>query len=70
MGGDIQRQYDLTRALERATKHRHEAELHWREVIAEAHAAGVPRLTIMEAAGSADSQDVQEILSQLDHRKA
>ncbi len=69
MVDDIQRQHDLTEALETATRFRKGAETRWRAAIAEALAAGVPRDVILKAAGGWDVIEVQDILRELDQRE-
>ena len=68
MVDDVQRQRDLTKALETATRFRKGAETRWRAAIAEALAAGVPRDVILKAAGGWDVIEVQDILRELDRR--
>jgi hypothetical protein len=46
MGDDLQRQHDLTIALQRETALRQGTEARWRDAIAEAHAAGVSHVLI------------------------
>ena len=70
MANDVQRQHDLTKALERASRFRKGADTRWRAAIAEALAAGVPRDVILKAAGGWDVIEVQDILCELDQRKA
>jgi hypothetical protein len=70
MVDDVQRQHDLTKALETATRFRKGAETRWRAAIADALAAGVPRDVILKAAGGWDVIEVQDILRDLDQRKA
>jgi len=69
MADDSQRQHDLTKALETASRFRKGAETRWRAAIAEALAAGVPRDVILKAAGGWDVIEVQDILRELDQRK-
>ena len=66
MGDEHQRQHDLTRALEKATGFRQDADSHWRAAIAEAHAGGVPRNAILKAAGASDANEVREYLQALE----
>ena len=67
---DVQRQHDVTKALETATRVRRGAHTRWRAAIAEALAADVPREVILKAAGGWDVIEVQDILRDLDQRKA
>ena len=69
MADDVQRQHDLTKALETATRFRKGADTRWRAAIAEALAAGVPRDVILKAAGGWDVIVVQDILRELDERE-
>lgn len=69
MADDLQRQLDATKALERATQFREQAEQGWRKAIADAYEAGVPRDTILEAAGASDALEVQEYLRTLAHAR-
>ena len=70
MADDVQRQHDLTKALETASRLRKAADTRWRSAIAEALAAGVSRDVILKAAGGWDVIEVQDILRELDQRKA
>ena len=70
MAEDVQRNHDLTKALETATRFRQGADTRWRAAIAEALAAGVPRDVILRVAGGWDVIEVQDILRELDQRKA
>ena len=69
MADDVQRQHDLTKALETATRFRKGADTRWRAAIAEALAAGVPRDVILKAAGGWDVIEVQDILRELNERE-
>ena len=69
MADDVQRQHDLTKALETASRFRKGADTRWRTAIAEALAADVPRDVILKAAGGWDVIEVQDILRELDRRK-
>lgn len=70
MGEDLQRQYDLTKALERATQFRQQAEQAWWKAIVDAHTASVPRNAILEAAGASDALEVREYLHTLERGQA
>jgi hypothetical protein len=69
MADDVQRQQDLTKALETATRIRKGADRRWRAAIAEALAAGVSRDVILKAASGWDVIEVQDSLRDLDQRK-
>jgi hypothetical protein len=69
MTDDVQRQHELTKALETSTRSRRAADTRWRAAIADALAAGVPRDVILKAAGGWDVVEVQDILRGLDQRK-
>lgn len=68
MAHDVERQDELTTALETATRFRSGAETRWRAAIAEALAAGVPRDVILKAARGWDAIEVQDIFRDLDER--
>jgi hypothetical protein len=67
MADDVQRQEELTKALERATRLRNGADTRWRVALAEAFAAGVPRDVILKACGW-DVIEVEDILLGLDEQ--
>ena len=68
MADDDQRQQDVTKALETATRLRKRSDTRWRAAIAEALAAGVPRDVILTVAGGWDVTEVQDRLRELGQR--
>ena len=68
MADEVQRQHDVTRALETATRFRESADTMWRAAIAEALAEGVPREVILKVAGGWDVTELRDILRDLDQR--